>query len=310
MSRNPYRLITAVTAATALLIGGCSVDSAESPDDNFSTVTTTGNPVIPESTVTANLPTDYSKENGEKEKEKKKNDSGKNQEDKKKNNPEKKPGEKKKDLKKGGKKIPRSWRVSDEELASAKDKLGKLKSGVLESMIDYNRVKDFGPAWMDTAKGVAMANNGCRTREDILSRDMSNVKKKDNCTVVSGLLHDPYGKADKPNNHYIKFKRGRKTSSAVQIDHVVALGNAWATGAKKLTQDQREAIANDPLNLLAVDGSENMSKSDRDAANWVPKNKDFHCRYAVTQINVKDKYSLWVTDAERHVLGEMLKTCR
>ncbi len=145
----------------------------------------------------------------------------------------------------------------------------------------------------------------CDVRNHILARDMTDVKavSDKDCTVTSGTLNDPYtGKA-------ISFKRGAGTSNLVQIDHVVALSNAWQTGAQLLGPEQRRAFANDSLNLLAVDGPINQKKSDGDAATWLPPNKDYRCRYVARQIAVKIKYALWVTQAEQDAIMRVLLGC-
>ena len=158
----------------------------------------------------------------------------------------------------------------------------------------------FGPAWADVDR------NGCDTRNDILKRDLVNevFKEKTNgCTVLTGTLVDPF------SGETINFVQGAKTSSEVQIDHVVALSNAWQTGAFKLTADQRKAFANDPLNLLAVKGKLNSQKGDGDAATWLPPLKSFRCDYVSKQIAVKIKYKLWFTAPEKEAMIRILKTC-
>lgn len=170
----------------------------------------------------------------------------------------------------------------------------------------YERSK-FGQPWTDKAQGVAFAGNSCKTRDDILNRDLVNPQHKDNCVVTSGKLWNPYGTKGNPNNDWIDFTRGSGT--AVDIDHVVALENVWATGGYLLSDEQRVAIANDPINLVAVRGSDNRAKGSKDVSEWVPVNRDIHCGYAASQIQVKSKYGLWVTDNEKHVLSQMLDTC-
>jgi hypothetical protein len=163
----------------------------------------------------------------------------------------------------------------------------------------YTRAQ-FGPAWADVDR------NGCDTRNDILKRDLNNevFKEKTNgCTVLSGTLVDPF------SGETINFVQGAKTSSEVQIDHSVALSNAWQTGAFKLTADQRKAFANDPLNLLAVKGRLNSQKGDGDAATWLPPLKSFRCDYVSRQIAVKMKYKLWFTAPEKEAMIRILKTC-
>jgi hypothetical protein len=95
----------------------------------------------------------------------------------------------------------------------------------------------------------------------------------------------------------------------VQIDHVVALSNAWQTGAFKLSIAQRTALANDPLNLFAVKGRLNSQKGDGDAATWLPPLKSYRCSYVAQQIAVKAKYSLWVTAPEKSAILGILAKC-
>ncbi len=95
----------------------------------------------------------------------------------------------------------------------------------------------------------------------------------------------------------------------MQIDHVVALSDAWQTGAQQLTASQRLALANDPLNLLAVDGAANQQKEDSDAASWLPPRKTFRCAYVSRQVAVKVRYRLWVTAAEKAAIARVLSSC-
>ncbi len=145
----------------------------------------------------------------------------------------------------------------------------------------------------------------CDTRNYILSRDLSKIvwRSGEACIVESGVLRDPY------TGTTINFKRGVSTSLKVQIDHVVAVSDAWQKGAQKLTSAKRYSFYNDPLNLLAVDGPTNGSKGDSDAASWLPPNKSFRCAYVARQVAVKRKYSLWVTSAEKAAISRVLSTC-
>jgi hypothetical protein len=161
----------------------------------------------------------------------------------------------------------------------------------------YDRTTKFGTAWLDVDR------NGCDTRNDILARDLEPDVKSGPCKVLSGTLADPYtGKT-------INFVRGNTTSLEVQIDHVVALMNAWETGAQQLTQAQRVSLANDPLNLLAVDGPTNLRKGAGDAATWLPPQKSFRCAYVARQVSVKATYGLWVTQAEHDAIARILASC-
>ena len=159
---------------------------------------------------------------------------------------------------------------------------------------NYSR-EQFGAGWTTTS--------GCDTRNIILNRDLINAVVDDGCNVTSGVLNDPYtGKT-------IQFTRGSATSAAVQIDHVVALSDAWQKGAQQMTVDNRILLANDSIELLAVDGSANLQKNDGDAATWLPSNKSFRCQYVARQIAVKQKYNLWVTQAEYDAIATILDKC-
>jgi len=163
----------------------------------------------------------------------------------------------------------------------------------------YSRAQ-FGQAWADVNR------NGCDTRNDILARDLVGLAFKSgthNCVVLSGNLIDPY------SGILIHFLRGETTSSEVQIDHIVALSNAWQTGAFQLTLEKRTALANDPLELLAVKGSLNLQKSDGDAATWLPPLKSYRCAYVARQVAVKYKYGLWLTKPEKAVIISILSNC-
>ena len=158
----------------------------------------------------------------------------------------------------------------------------------------------FGQAWAD------VDHNGCDTRNDILQRDLTEIVFKagtHDCVVLSGTLIDKY------SGGQINFIRGNVTSLAVQIDHVVALSDAWQKGAFKLSKEVRTAFANDPLNLLAVKGSLNSQKGDGDAATWLPPLKSYRCKYIARQIAVKAKYSIWVTAAEKDAMVRILAKC-
>lgn len=156
----------------------------------------------------------------------------------------------------------------------------------------YSR-EAFGEGWQTI--------NGCSSRQIILYRDLLNPVVDDECVVQSGTLHDPY------TGSVISYKK--QDGSAVQIDHVVALSDAWQKGAQALSNSQRIQLANDPLELLAVDGAANQAKSDGDAATWLPSNKPFRCHYIARQITVKKKYVLWVTEAEKEAMRAVLSGC-
>jgi hypothetical protein len=153
------------------------------------------------------------------------------------------------------------------------------------------------PTWSD------LNRNGCDTRNEILNRDLTKVVFKAgtrDCKVISGSLIDPY------SGKVIIFS---SVKSTIDIDHVVALSNAWQTGAAYFDKSKRQLIANDPLNLLAVDYSLNRQKGDGDAATWLPPLKSYRCDYVARQIAVKAKYALWVTSPEKDAIIKILEKC-
>ena len=146
---------------------------------------------------------------------------------------------------------------------------------------------------------------GCDMRNKVLRRDFIQFEFRSDstCIIETGVLLDPY------TGQTINFVRGVGTSSEVQIDHVVAVSDAWQKGAQQLSSDQRYAFYNDPLNLLAVSGSANGQKSDSDAASWLPANKAYRCSFVARQVAVKISYNLWVTQAEYDAIYRVLQDC-
>lgn len=160
----------------------------------------------------------------------------------------------------------------------------------------YSR-DQFGQRWKDIDR------NGCDQRNDVLARDLADAVAPAGCKVESGVLSDPY------TGEIIHFQRGQDTSSLVQIDHVVALADAWQKGAQQMSAEDRERFANDQMNLLAVDGSTNQAKGAGDAATWLPPNKAFRCEYVSKQVEVKHHYGLWVTQPEKDAIARELAAC-
>jgi hypothetical protein len=153
------------------------------------------------------------------------------------------------------------------------------------------------PHWSDPDR------NGCDARNDTLKRDLTQISFKSgtrDCKVLTGQLLDPF------SGKVITFS---STKSNIDIDHVVALSNAWQTGAAYFDKTKRQQIANDPLNLLAVDFSLNRQKGDGDAATWLPPLKSYRCDYVARQIAVKAKYGLWVTQPEKGAIIKLLEKC-
>ena len=163
----------------------------------------------------------------------------------------------------------------------------------------YDRDR-FGDGWVDTD------HNGCDTRNDVLARDLTGETFRPgsrDCVVLTGTLDDPY------SGRTVEYRRGSDTSDDVQIDHVVALSDAWQKGAHLWDAGRRTAFANDPLNLLATDGRLNQQKGDSDAATWLPPDTSYRCAYVARQLAVKVGYGLWVTPAERDAMAAVLHRC-
>ena len=163
----------------------------------------------------------------------------------------------------------------------------------------------FGESWTDDV-AVALGRNGCDTRNDILRRDLVEVVLKpgsNGCAVLGGILNDPY------TGTTVAFERGPNTSALVQIDHVVALSDAWQTGAAQLDPFARSNFANDPLNLQTTIGWVNQQKGDADAATWLPPNKAYRCPFVTRIVDVKSTYNLWVTQAEHDAIASVLAQC-
>jgi hypothetical protein len=180
------------------------------------------------------------------------------------------------------------------EVAAARAELDGLAVRGRAPRTGYER-EQFGDGWAD------LDGDGCSTRDDVLARDLTALER-DGCRVLAGVLRDPYGGTE------IAFSRDR--AEEVQIDHVVALADAWQKGAQQWTAAQRAAFANDPVNLLAVDGALNQAKGAGDAATWLPPARSYRCPYVIRQIAVKAKWGLWVTRAERDALARELGRCR
>jgi hypothetical protein len=157
------------------------------------------------------------------------------------------------------------------------------------------RRSQYGEAWADTD------HTRCRTRDDVLTRDLTGRQYRDRCVVVAGTLLDPY------THRVLVFRKA--DAAEVQIDHVVSLSDAWQTGAQGWSPEKRLAFANDPLELLAVGREVNEQKRDADAASWLPPYKPFRCAFVTRQVQVKARYGLWVTAAERDAIRRVLAGC-
>ncbi len=187
-----------------------------------------------------------------------------------------------------------AYPVSADDLAAARAALASMPVRAPDPDTGYTRER-FGQAWAD------VDGNGCDTRNDVLARDLVDVRlDADGCVVLAGTLVDPY------SGTTFAFARG-PTSSLVQIDHVVALADAWRTGAQAWPAARRLAFANDPANLQAVSGKANQDKGAADASAWLPAG--YGCVYVLRQLRVKAAYGLWLTPDEREAAAQALDRC-
>ncbi|WP_373305386.1 HNH endonuclease family protein [Streptomyces roseolus] len=189
--------------------------------------------------------------------------------------------------------------VAEGERARARVLIGGLATQGRGPRTGYAR-DEFGHAWLDKADGVPFARNGCDTRNDLLRRDGRDLRFRDgsNCVVVAMTLDDPY------TGTTIDWRKQK--AAEVQIDHVVPLSYAWQMGASRWTDAKRKRLANDPLNLLPVQGRANSAKGDSGPASWLPPAKGVRCAYAVRFAQVAEKYELAVTGPDRTA---MLRQC-
>lgn len=180
-----------------------------------------------------------------------------------------------------------------ETTGSAMEALDNLRI-VAHDIAPYDRESDFGGAWTDTD------GNGCTTRQDVMARDAIEwVDADGDCQPEQVVIADRY-----TGTAFVATNVGD-----AHTEHVVSAHDAWLTGAQNLTQDEREAFYQDPLNLITVEGSVNMSKGDKNAAQWLPPFQDGHCEFAAHQVTVKAKYDLGVTEAEYVALSDILAGC-
>lgn len=185
--------------------------------------------------------------------------------------------------------------TGDADRAAARKIIEKVATKGRGPKTGYERSK-FGSAWKDGIDGIPLARNGCDTRNDLLARDGKDIEHRSgsNCVVVSLKLKDPYtGKS-------IDWRKQRATE--VQIDHVMPLSYNWQMGAARWNETKRQQIANDPLNLLPVDGPANSAKRDSGPAAWLPPYKPVRCSYAVRFAQVSLKYDLPVTAPDKQAM--------
>ncbi|WP_020388361.1 HNH endonuclease family protein [Kribbella catacumbae] len=174
--------------------------------------------------------------------------------------------------------------------STAQTQLNSLTVKAEGTTTGYSR--DKFPHWR-TVSGT------CDTRDEVLKRDGTGVTVDSDCEPTAGKWYSVYDAV------YIT------DDSAIDIDHIVALAEAWRSGANTWTTAKREQFANDLTiaQLIAVSASSNRSKGDRDPASWKPANTSVHCIYAREWIWVKYTYGLSLQSTEKTALQQMLNAC-
>jgi hypothetical protein len=156
--------------------------------------------------------------------------------------------------------------------------------------------RDLFPHWVD-ADG-----DGCDTRDEVLLAESRTAPHVDptRCLVVRGDWLSTYDGYSTPD------------PTELEVDHVVALAEAWDSGASAWDEDRRTAFANDLGEggaLQAVTAAMNQSKGDKDPAEWQPPNRDAWCGYAASWVRVKVRWDLTADEAEVRALRNMLDGC-
>lgn len=172
--------------------------------------------------------------------------------------------------------------------STAQSQLNALTVQTEGSMTGYSR--DKFPHWISQG-------NGCDTRQVVLQRDADYYSGT--CPVTSGKWYSYYDGVTLYN------------PSDLDIDHVVALAEAWRSGASSWTTDKREDFANDlsGTQLIAVSASTNRSKGDQDPSTWQPPRSGAACGYAKWWISTKYKWNLNLQSSEKTALQSMLNSC-
>lgn len=195
------------------------------------------------------------------------------------------PGKGKGSDKTGGEGSNSGKKSATDKEASAK-KLDTLKIAELQK-VDYERSD-----WKH------WTGSPCNTREEILKEQGTDVQTDPGtCKVLSGTWVDPYS-----NEVFTD-------ASKLDIDHVIPLSAAAQRGGNGWDAAKKETFANDKSQLLAVSAGENRKKGDDGPADYMPKNKDFHCEYSKLWVDTADKYDLTITAKDKKALEKGLNTC-
>jgi hypothetical protein len=154
---------------------------------------------------------------------------------------------------------------------------------------------DYG-SWIDIDKD-------CQdTRQEVLIRQskITPILDKKNCKVISGYWDDLYSGETFTN------------PKDLDIDHFVPLAEVERSGGDKWNKEKKQAYANDLKNketLIAVSLKQNRSKGDKDPADWLPANKEYHCEYIKRWLIIKQEWGLSIDDREKLAINNVLEKC-
>ena len=185
------------------------------------------------------------------------------------------------------------YTVSKQNLKEAKTKLSSL-----EVRSDTANIPDYDsktmPEWS--------RSNGCSTRYNLLAGKLESANAdRASCKITSGTIFDYY------TGSLLAYNR-RTNGGGIDIDHIVAKGDAWESGGYAWSNDEWKTYINDSNVLIATSANINRSKGDKNAAEWLPPNEDYWCKYVTDQINIKSEYHLSVTADEKSTIERILAT--
>ncbi|GAA2932855.1 HNH endonuclease family protein [Streptomyces enissocaesilis] len=148
---------------------------------------------------------------------------------------------------------------------------------------------------------VGKLNDGCNTRAEVLITEATEAPSVgERCALTGGMWHSYY------DNQHVT------AASALDVDHMVPLAEAWNSGASQWTAARREAYANDldaERSLVAVTTRSNRAKADKDPAQWLPPAADVHCQYAADWVTTKLRWDLTLDTSEHDALQMSAEGC-
>ncbi|MBI2706277.1 MAG: HNH endonuclease [Actinobacteria bacterium] len=186
--------------------------------------------------------------------------------------------------------LPPSTQRRSRTAAVTREALARLTTDDQPRAAGYRR--DEWPTWKD------VDGDGCDARQQALAAASTLLPARSGCKVISGQWTSPYD--------------GKESTdpAAMDVDHVVPLENAYASGGWQWETDQRARFANDQADLWVVSSSSNRSKGSRGPDQWRPPDEASWCEYASRWVEIKVRWKLTATTSERDALGQMLDRCR